>query len=312
VSFKIFTKVLTNRLSWVTQKVIHPTEMAFILCRNIMEGVVVLYVTIHELHRKKQSGVIFKIDFEKAYDKVKWPFVRQVLEMKGFSNTWCQWMQSTIQGGHVGIKINDQVGNNFQTKKGLRNGDPLSPLLFNIVVDMLAILINIAKLEGHTGGVVPHLVDDGLSILQYADDTIIFLDHDPSKARNLKLLLCAFEQLLGLNINFYKSEIFCFGEALEIQEEYSDIFGCHCGTYLFRYLDIPMHHRKLSYSDWKIIEQRIEKKLSSWKGKHLSVGVRLVVVYSVLTSLVMFMLSFFEVPRGVLEMIDYYISRFYW
>jgi hypothetical protein len=163
----------------------------------------------------------------------------------------------------VGIKINDQVGNNFQTKKGLRQGDPLSPILFNNVVDMLAILINRAKLEGHIDGVVPHLVDDGLSILQYVDDTIIFLDHNPSKVRTLKLLLCAFEQLSGLKINFHKSEIFCFSDALGMQEEYSGIFGCQCGTYPFRYLCIPMHHRKLSNSDWKIIEQRIEKKLSS-------------------------------------------------
>jgi hypothetical protein len=65
----------------------------------------------------------------------------------------------------VGIKINDQVGQNFQTKKGLCQGDPLSPLLFNIVVDMLAILINRAKDEGWFNDVVPHLVDDGLSIL---------------------------------------------------------------------------------------------------------------------------------------------------
>jgi hypothetical protein len=85
------------------------------------------------------------------------------------------------------------VGPNFQTKKGLRQGDPLSPLLFKIVVDMLAILINRAKNEGHINGVVPHLVDDGLSILQYADDTIIFLEHDTERAKNLKLLLCAFE-----------------------------------------------------------------------------------------------------------------------
>jgi hypothetical protein len=63
--------------------------------------------------------VIFKINFEKAYDKVKWPFVRQVLEMKGFSNKWCQWVDSIIHGGQVGIKINDQVVQNFQTKKGL-------------------------------------------------------------------------------------------------------------------------------------------------------------------------------------------------
>jgi hypothetical protein len=123
------------------------------------------------------------------------------------------------------------------------------------VIDMLAILINRAKLEGHIDGVVPHLVDNDLSILQYADDTIIFLDHDPSKARNIMLLLCTFEQLSGIKIIFHKSEIFCFGEAKEMQDEYSNIFGCQCGTYPFRYLGIHIYHRKLSNNDWKIIEQ---------------------------------------------------------
>jgi hypothetical protein len=85
--------------------------------------------------------------------------------MKGFSNQWCNLIDSIMQGDHVGIKINDQVSQNFQTKKSLRQGDSLSPLLFNIVVDMLIILINRAKREGHINGVVPHLVNDGLSIL---------------------------------------------------------------------------------------------------------------------------------------------------
>ena len=109
-----------------------------------------------------------------------------------------------MRGGHVDIKINDQVGQHFQTKKGLRQGDPLSPILFNIVADMLAILINRAKVQGQIKGVIPHLIDDGLSILQYADDTILFMDHDLEKAINLKLLMCAFEQLSGLKINFHK------------------------------------------------------------------------------------------------------------
>jgi hypothetical protein len=208
VSSKIFTKVLTNRCTSVAHRVIQLTQTTFLPGRNIMEGVVILHETINELHRKRSNGVIFKIIFKKAYDKVKWSFVRQVLEMKGFSDKWCQWVESIIQGGHVGIKINDLVGQNFQTKKGLRQGDPLSPLLFNIVVDMLAILINRAKDEGQFNGVVPHLVDDGHFILQYVDDTIIFLDHDLSSARNLKLLLCAFENLLGHKINFHKSEVF--------------------------------------------------------------------------------------------------------
>ena len=86
---------------------------------------------------------------------------------------------------------------------------------------MLAILINRAKDEGQVSGVVPHLVDGSLSILQYADDTILFMDHDIEKATNMKMLICAFEQLSGLKINFHKSEIFYFGQAKELEQQYS-------------------------------------------------------------------------------------------
>jgi len=114
------------------------------------------------------------------------------------------------------------------------------------------------------------------------------------KATNMKILLCAFEQLsAGLKINIHKSEIFCFGQAKEMEQQYSQLFGCQSGKYPFRYLGIPIHFRKLSNADWRIVEEKFEKKLSSWKGKHMSVGGRLVLINSVLTSLAMFMLSFF-------------------
>ena len=128
----------------------------------------------------------------------------------------------------------------------------------------------------------------------------------------MKLLLCLFEQLLGLKINFHKSEIFCFGEAKEWESQYSNLFGCRVGSYPFCYLGIPMHFRKLSNKDWKTIEERIERKFSNWKGKMLSFGGRLVLLNSVLSSLPMFMLSFFEIPRGVLKKIEYFRSRFFW
>jgi hypothetical protein len=124
--------------------------------------------------------------------------------MKGFSEKWCQWINQIITKGSVGIKINDNVSRYFQTKKGLRQGDPLSPLLFNLIADMLNLLISRAKEEAQLTGLVPHLVDRGLSILQYADNTNLFMDHNIEKAINLKLLLCAFEQLLGLKINFHR------------------------------------------------------------------------------------------------------------
>ena len=107
--------------------------------RHILEGVVVLHETIHELHMKKMDGVIFKIVFEKAYDKVKWSFLQQVMRMKGFDPQWCDQIMRYIQGASVGVRLNDDIGHYFQTRKGLRQGDPLSPILFNIVVDMLAI-----------------------------------------------------------------------------------------------------------------------------------------------------------------------------
>ena len=254
----------------------------------------VLHETIHELHRKKLDGVLFKIDFEKAYDKVNWSFIQQALRMKGFDPKWCDWVGRFVQGGSVGIKVNDNIGHYFQTLKGLRQGDPLSPILFNIVADLLAVLIARAKADGQVGSLIPHLVEGGISILQYVDDTILFLENDLQKAVNMKLILSIFEQLSGLKINFYKSELFCFGKAKEVQEEYQTIFGCEVGTLPFRYLGIPIHYRKLLNKEWKMIEDRFEKKLGCWAGKMLSYGDRLVLINSVLTSLPMFLLSFFR------------------
>jgi hypothetical protein len=87
---------------------------------NIIERVIILYETIHKIHRKKLNGVILKIDFEKAYDKVKWPFLQQALQMKGFSSQWCDWIHNSVSRGHVGIKVNNEDGPYFRTNKGLR------------------------------------------------------------------------------------------------------------------------------------------------------------------------------------------------
>jgi hypothetical protein len=90
--------------------------------------------------------------------------------------------------GSVRIKVNDDIGHYFQTLKGLRQGDQFSPLLFNIVADMLAILIARTKEDGQIDSLVPHLVDGGIYILKYSKDTIMFMEHDLVKAVNMKLI----------------------------------------------------------------------------------------------------------------------------
>jgi hypothetical protein len=126
--------------------------------------VVVLHETVHELHQKNLNWVILKIKFEKAYDKVKWSFLQQTLRMKGFSDEWRALIHSFVSGESIAIKLNDDVGKYFQTKKGLRQGDPLVPMLFNIVAYMLAVMIERAKSKGQIEGIIPHPVDGGLSI----------------------------------------------------------------------------------------------------------------------------------------------------
>jgi hypothetical protein len=100
-----------------------------------------VHETIHELHIKKLDGVLLKIDFEKAYDKVNYSFLHQVMRMKGFHPKWCRWIQKFIGRGSVGIRVNDDIGHYFQTNKGFRQSDPLSPIILNIIGDILAIII---------------------------------------------------------------------------------------------------------------------------------------------------------------------------
>jgi hypothetical protein len=100
-----FTKVGTNRATVIAHKLVRPTQSAFIPGRNILEGFVILHETIHELHRKKMDGVLLKIDFEKAYDKVKWSFLQQALRMKGFTPKWCDWTSHFIQGGVLELRL---------------------------------------------------------------------------------------------------------------------------------------------------------------------------------------------------------------
>jgi hypothetical protein len=111
-----------------------------------------------------------------------------------------------VSEGSVGVKVNGEIGSYFHTGKELRQRDPLLSILFNLVANILATLISRAKANGLFRGLVPDLVEDGILILQYTYDTILFMEN----GKNLKLVLCTFEKLSHLKISFYKSELFLF------------------------------------------------------------------------------------------------------
>jgi hypothetical protein len=94
-------------------------------------------------------------------------------------------------------------------------------------------------------------------------------------------------------------------------DQYTTLFGCKEWGFPLKYIGIPIHYRKFSNTDWKRVEEYFEKRLSSWKGKHLSTRGRLTLINSVLSSLLMYMMSLFSIPKGVQKKLDYFQSRFF-
>lgn len=115
VVYKIVTKTLTLRLNKIIDKLISPNQTALILGRYILDGVVVIHEVMHEIVRQKQSGIILKLDFEKAYDKVSWHFLQEVMHRKRFCERWTDWVMRTVCGGRVAVNLNGELGQYFRS-----------------------------------------------------------------------------------------------------------------------------------------------------------------------------------------------------
>jgi len=150
----------------------------------------------------------------------------------------------------VCVKINNSCGPYFTGHKGVRQGDPLSPILFNFVADFLARMVRKAQRNDLICGLADNLIDKGVAILQYADDTIVCLKDNMDNARNMKLLLYIYEMMSGLKINFTKSEVLLINGDDEKRLLYADLFNCQMGNFPIRYLGVPVSPSRLHVRDW--------------------------------------------------------------
>jgi hypothetical protein len=110
--------------------------------------VVTSHEIVHEVHRKKMEGFVFKIDYEKAYDRVNLDFLYEILELRGFSPFWIGLIRQLTTGGSLGVKINEIESDIFLIGKGLRWRDLLSPGLFNFLVDVFSKMLFKGGREG--------------------------------------------------------------------------------------------------------------------------------------------------------------------
>jgi hypothetical protein len=230
VLHKLITKVATLRVETYMGKLISSRQTAFIKGRNMMDGVMSLHEILHEAKRKKQQGVVLKLDFEKAYDKVDWDYLMKCISQKGFCEEWCAKINSILRNGTLCVKINNTREKIFGSRRGVRQGDPFSPFQFNVAAEGLAKMIQQAQSASLVTGLVPHLIENGVVSLQYADDTIILVQDDMEQIIHLKLILYMFEAMSGMKINFLKSEVMMVLHDDDKKLMYADIFWCQLGN----------------------------------------------------------------------------------
>ncbi|GKV22579.1 hypothetical protein SLEP1_g32439 [Rubroshorea leprosula] len=301
VTYKIMAKLLANRLRKVLPKVIGEQQMAFIEGRQLVEGAVIANEILDKVKRKKKKGFLFKVDFEKAYDKVSWEFIDYMMMRMGFCATWRKWIQECLNSSSVSILINGSPTNQFSVNKGIRQGDPLSPFLFLIVAEGLNGLMSSAVDKERYKGVGIGSGDAMVTHLQFTDDTIFFGDATEDNIRVIKCIMRTFELASGLKINFGKSQLIGVGVDQNWSAKMAYQLCCKEGKLPFKYLGILIGRNHRRKAMWQPMVESVRKKLASWKGRYLSMGGRITVINSVLSSLPVFLMSVYVIPKGIIK-----------
>ncbi|GKU96376.1 hypothetical protein SLEP1_g9618 [Rubroshorea leprosula] len=196
--YKILAKVLANRLSRVLNTIIGENQSTFIKGRQLVDSVVVANEAIDEVRKRKSQCFVFKIDFKKAYDKVSWSFLDNMMEKMDFDKVWREWIAECLRSNTVSVLVNGSATKEFSMSRGLQQGDPLSPFLFLMVAKALNGLTSATVVKGYLCGV--KIGDEELEIshLQFTDDTIFMRETTEDNIWMIKCIMRAFELVSGL------------------------------------------------------------------------------------------------------------------
>nr|CAN74005.1 hypothetical protein VITISV_006236 [Vitis vinifera] len=299
--YKLLAKVLTNRLKKVVGKVVSSTQKAFVEGRQILDAVLIANEAIDSLLKRKESGVLCKLDLEKAYDHINWDFLLTVLQKMGFGEKWADWIRWCISTASFSVLINGPPTGFFRSTRGLRQGDPLSPYLFVLGIEALSSLINKALREGFlTGCRIRGRGGNGIQVshLLFADDTLVFCEDSQEQMTFLSWLLLWFEAISGLCINLNKSEILPMGRVENVEILAAEL-GCKVGSLPSTYLGFPLGAPHKSVVVWDGVEERMWKKLALWKRQFTSKGGRISLIRSTILSMPIYLISVMRMPRVV-------------
>ena len=237
-------------------------------------------------HKRKKPALVLKLDFAKAFDTVNWEGLFSILSARGFNDKWIQWIRSLLTSSKSAVLVNGCPGPWINCKRGLRQGDPISPYLFLLVAETLQRMIaGCAEIK--------HPTEDGLpcAVLQYADDTLVVLQGNTAGVAALKTILDEFASFSGLHINYCKSTLVPIHMTDIITQECVQILGCRQESFPQPYLGLPLSVNKLPMSAYTPYIQKTDRYLSTWQAGLLNTMGRAVMVNSVLDSQLVYFMS---------------------
>ena len=315
VVYKIISKLLVEKLRPLFDKLVLPTQSAFIPNRWIAENQIVVQEILHSFKtRKTKPGLMaIKLDLQKAYDRVNWKFLEAILLHFGFNETFIRWIIACVSLVSFEVVINGGKSEYFKPSRGLRQGDPLSPYLFILYQEVLSRFIEHDLKLKNIVGIKSSISGPMISHVMYADDIILFTKASRKDAESLVKTLEKYCCWSSQAINRSKSGVF-FSKHTQSNARRS-IKGILQVKSLKKdavYLGAPMFLSRAPSKDFAFLEDKLEMKLSGWRSNCLSLAGRRNLINSVAQSMLIYTMSSFSIPNKVCNNLDALTRRFWW
>ncbi|GJY15802.1 RNA-directed DNA polymerase, eukaryota, reverse transcriptase zinc-binding domain protein [Tanacetum coccineum] len=273
--YKIIAKILVNHLVIVMGDLVNEVQYTFIANRQILDGPFILNELIQWCKAKKKQTMIFKVDFEKAFDSVCWDFLDDVLKNFGFGVCWCDWIRSCLRSSRGSIHVHESPTTEFQFHKGLKQGDHLSSFLFILVMKSLHLSFQKVLNAGIFKGVA---LDTSLQLshLFYANNVVFLGQWCDSYINIIVHMLERFFRASSLRINIHKSKLMDVVVKKSKVDLAAHNIGCMTLKIPFTYLGVKVGCLMTHINSWDKIIKKLLCRISKWKMKTLSIGGRVI------------------------------------
>ncbi|KAL6570156.1 hypothetical protein OROMI_014670 [Orobanche minor] len=309
-TYKIISKILAKRLGNILPSFINPAQSGFIKGRNITDNILTAHEVTHDISQSVTNTII-KLDMEKAYDRLNWNFIIQVLTKFGFSNVWINFIKACISNCWFSILVNGQSVGFFKSERGVRQGDPLSPLIFAIAADYFSRSID-NMFEKNPAMFYKIKKKVKITHLGYADDILIFLNASGKNLHIFNNCITHYECVSGQKINTYKINFIMHKPTPAVVNWVQRISGFNKADLPIMYLGVPLWKGFQSFDMYGSLISKIKNKILNWNHHLLSTGDRLELIKLVLNSVAFFNLQVLKPPENVIIAIERLFNKFLW